>query len=165
MPSPKSKKRSSSTSVAQLSAGSGVRRGDIKISDPIPVDSGYDGHPPSTTADISAMSSTPWQQDATWLRKSTLPELYHVRNASYGHERTQAGRASAGPSLMPSSISSAPSKGSLSRGKSSGGFRSTLKRMFGSKKGRLSENRKVYHRSVSTLPSRMCCLLFWSVGS
>ena len=153
MPSPKSKQRLSSTSLTHLSAGAAVRRGDIKISDPIPVDSGHDGHPPSTAADINAMSSMTWQPDATWPRKSTPPEMHHVRNASYGHERTEIGRASAEPSLIPSSISTAPSKTSLTPRKSSGGFKSALKRMFGSKRGRLSESRKDYHRSVSSLPS------------
>ena len=153
MPSPRSKQRSSSTSLAHLSAGAAVRRGEIKISDPIPIDSGYDGHPPSTAADINAMSSTTWQQDATWPRKSTPPEVQHVRNASYGHERSDVGRASAGPSLIPSSISTAPSKTSLTQRKTPSGFRSALKRMFGSKRGRLSESRKDYHRSVSSPPS------------
>ncbi len=152
MPSPKSKQRSSSASLAHLSAGVAVRRGDITISDPIPIDSGYDGHPPSTAADIDAMSSTTWQQDATWPRKSTPTEMHHIRNASYGHERNEIGRASAGPSLIPSSISTAPSKVSLTQRKPSSGFRSALKRMFGSKRERLSESRKDYHRSVSRLP-------------
>ena len=155
MPSPKSKKRSSSTSLARLSAGAAVRRGDIKISDPFPVDQGYDGHPPSTTVDINAMSSTSWQQDATWPRKSTPPEMHHVRNASYGHERNESSRVSAGPSLIPSSISREASKGSLTAKKSTGGFRSALKRMFGSKRGRQSmfETRRDYHRSVSGFPN------------
>lgn len=154
MPSPKSKKRSSSTSLARLSAGAAVRRGDIKISDPIPVDQGYDGHPPSTAADIRTMSVSAWQQDGTWPRKSTPPETHHIRNASYGQERTDIGRASVGPSLIPSSISTAPSKASLAPRKSSGGFRSVLKRMFGSKRGRvpISDSRKDYHRSVSGFP-------------
>lgn len=153
MPSPKSKQRSSSASLAHLSAGAAVRRGDIKISDPIPVDSGYDGHPPSTAADIRTMSVTAWQQDGTWPRKSNPPEMHHVRNVSYGHERNDVGRASAGPSLIPSSISTAPSKGSLAPRNSSGGFRSALKRMFGSKRGRvpISDSRRDYHRSVSGL--------------
>src|ERR1700759_13790 len=146
MPSPKSKQRASSTSLAHLSAGAAVRRGDIKVSDPIPVDQGYDGHPPSTAADLRGMSVTAWQQDATWPRKSPPPEMHHIRNASYGHERNAVGRASAGPSLIPSSISTTPSKGSLTPRKSSGGFRSALKRMFGSKKGRtpMSDSRKDY---------------------
>ena len=148
MPSPNSKQRSSSNSLAHLSTGAAVRRGDITISDPIPVD---DSRLSPTMADVNAMTATSWAQDSTWLRKSTPPELNHVRNASYGHERSQATRASAGPSLNPSSISTAPSKGSLAPRKSTGGFRSALKRMFGSKRGRLSESQKEYHRSVSHL--------------
>ena len=152
MPSPNSRQRSSSTSLTHLSAGAAVRRGDIKISDPIPIDLGHDGHPPSTAVDITAMSSTAWQQDGTWPRKSTPPEMQHARNASYGHERIDVGRASAGPSLIPSSISTAPSKTSLTQRKPSSGIRSALKRMFGSKRSRLPESRKDYHRSVSNLP-------------
>ena len=165
MPSPKSKHRSSSTSLAHLSTGAAVRRGEIKISDPIPVDSGYDGQLPSTTADINAMSTTAWPQDATWPRKSTPPELNHIRNASYGHDRTDfASRVSAGPSLIPSSISTAPSKGSLTPRKSTGGFRSALKRMFGSKRGRLTETRKDAHRSVSECPIPLARPLPWVIG-
>lgn len=150
MPSPKSKQRSSSTSLAHLSTGAAVRRGEITISDPMPVDQGRDGHPPSTSAGISAMTATTRQQDATWPRKSTPPETTHMRNASHGQERYELGRASAGPSLIPSSISTAASKSSLSAPrKSSGGFRTALKRMFGSKKGRQMDTRKEYHRSVS----------------
>jgi hypothetical protein len=127
-----------------------VRRGDITISDPIPIDQGQDGHPPSTTAGMNAMTATSWQQDGTWPRKSTPPEMAHIRNASYGQERANVGRASAGPSLIPSSVSTTASKSSLAMPrKSSGGFRTALKRMFGSKRGRSMENRKEYHRSVS----------------
>ncbi len=160
MPSPNYKNRSSTASAARLSTGAAVRRGDIKISDPIPVDQGFDGHPPSTSADISTMSSTPWQQEDTWPRKSTPPESYHIRNASHGYEYDEALRASAGPSLIPSSISTASSKTSLTAKKSTGGFRSALRRMFGSKRGRVSESRKDYLYSVSSLPAHdasSCC--------
>jgi hypothetical protein len=161
MPSPKSKQRSSSTSLAHLGTGAAVRRGDITISDPIPIDQGQDGHPPSTTAGMNAMTTTSWQQDGTWPRKSTTPpEMAHVRNASYGQERTNVGRASAGPSLIPSSVSTTASKSSLAMPrKSSGGFRTALKRMFGSKRGRSVETRKEYHRSVSDLPIKWFLLL------
>ena len=89
-------------------------------------------------------------QNSDWPIKPEAGNMQPGRHFSTGNlEPGNAGRASVGPSLIPSSISTAPSKGSI-RQKKQGGFRATLRRMFGSKKGRASmgDQKKDYHRSV-----------------
>lgn len=82
--------------------------------------------------------------------KNSAPDMQRGRHFSTGNlEPMGAGRASVGPSLIPSSISTGASKGSI-RQKKQNGFRATLRRMFGSKKGHpppLDDPRKDYHRS------------------
>jgi chemotaxis protein histidine kinase CheA len=134
MPSPnQTSRRSGSMSLANT--GAALRRGDLKISDPIPFDEGgmvFNG--PSTVPPSSYHLQT---NDATWPRKSASMHDAHGRHVS---EVQDFGvRASAGPSLLQSSMSSIPSKGSLNQRKQ-GGLRAALKRMFSSKK----------HRSVPT---------------
>lgn len=136
MPSPKSQSRYSNGSLLRSSTGAAIRRGDIKISDPIPYD--QDAQP------VAA------RQNSDWPIKPEAANMPQGRHFSTGNlEPGDAGRASMGPSLLPSSISTAPSKASISQKKDSG-FRATLRRMFGSKKGRASmgDQRKDYHRSV-----------------
>ena len=150
MPSPKIRQRQSIASLSNPNAGTALRRGDLKISDPIPFDTGLTGYPPSTTNGMTALTSAK-QQDGIRPRKTSPPELQHAKTTSISHaERYDIGRASAGPSLVPSSLSTGPSKNSLSQRKSSG-FRATLKRMFSSKKARSSfdQHRATFHQSVS----------------
>ena len=151
MPSPpqSQQRRSSASASHSNSPGSAIRRGDLKISDPIPFTNGTNGYPTPTTHDMTTLPSTK-QPDGTWPRKaSPTTDMQHVRTMSTGHGDVYAvGRASVGPSLVPSSLSTGPSKHSLSQKKPSG-FRATLRRMFSSKRGRtsLGGNRYDYHRS------------------
>lgn len=97
------------------------------------------------------------RHNSDWPIRNTAPTMQRGRHFSTGNiEPGDAGRASMGPSLIPSSISTAPSKGSMSQKKQTG-FRATLRRMFGSKKGRASmdDQRKEYHRSVCCGPHQM----------
>lgn len=136
MPSPPDQSRDSNGSLLRSSTGAAIRRGDIKISDPIPYD--QDVQPVAT------------RHNSDWPIKPEAGNMQQGRHFSTGNlEPGNAGRASVGASLIPSSISTIPSKGSISQKKQSG-FRATLRRMFGSKKGRASmdDHRKQYHRSV-----------------
>lgn len=136
MPSPPEQSRNSNGSLLRSSTGAAIRRGDIKISDPIPYD--QDAQPAVT------------RHNGDWPIKPEAGNMQQGRHFSTGNlEPGNAGRASVGPSLIPSSISTVPSKGSISQKKQSG-FRATLRRVFGSKKGRgsVDDHRKEYHRSV-----------------
>ena len=150
MHSPQIRQRNSSGSATHTnSSGAAIRRGELKISEPIPFNAGVNGYSGLTSNDMNKFPSTK-QPDGTWPRKaSPMTDMQHVPTTSTGHGDFYAvGRASAGPSLVPSSLSTGPSKNSLSQKKPSG-FRATLRRMFSSKRGRssLSENRYGYHRS------------------
>ncbi|OAP55428.1 hypothetical protein AYL99_10401 [Fonsecaea erecta] len=136
MPSPNHKAKGSG-SLSLASTGAALRRGDLKISDPIPFDESgvFSG---TSTVPPTRYPSGQRQQDTTWPRASTATQDAHVRHVSDVPPQPRA-RTSAGPSLIPSSMSSIPSKASLHQKRPSG-LRATLKRMFSSKK----------HRSVPT---------------
>jgi chemotaxis protein histidine kinase CheA len=120
--------------------GAAVRRGELTISEPIPFsEDGATFTGPRTVP--PGYPSTPQTTDATWPRNRTPTQDLHVRHVSELHPQLGA-RTSAGPSLLQSSMSSIPSKGSLAQ-KRPGGIRAALKRMFSSKK----------HRSVPTDPT------------
>ena len=162
MPSPSQKARSSTASLGRSSsAGAALKRGDMKISDPIPIPRVSDDAFDSTYANgkLDYASTTLYNQlDGTWPRKiaSTAP---HVRAWSNGATisakqddmNLSKSRTSMGPSI---SLSSAPSKGSLSKRKNSG-FRLMIRRMFGSKRHRetLSPAPDMRAQSVSHLSS------------
>lgn len=131
MPSPNHRTRAS---LGTPSTGAALRRGEVKISDPIPFDSNdyYAAYNPSTP---SKYPSGLRVDDSTWPRKSSPGPEFHYRHASTGNVPSSTARVSAGPSLMPSSMSSIPSKASLNQ-KKQGGFRAALKRMFSSKRHR-----------------------------
>ena len=145
MPSPTHRPTQSLTSSGPRdSKGAAIRRGDLKISDPIQFPHDVN-HGPSQHFAIATLSnpttmSTP-QLDGTWPRKSVSP-TFHTRTRSNGGNEPQSQRAasynatsriSAGPSMLNGAPSSAPSKGSLSKQKDSG-FRAKLRRMFGSRR-------------------------------
>lgn len=131
MPSPNHRTRAS---LGTPGTGAALRRGEVKISDPIPFDTNdyYTAYNPVTP---SKYPSGLRVDDSTWPRKSSPGTEFHYRHASTGNVPSNTARASAGPSLMPSSMSSIPSKASLNQKKQSG-FRAALKRMFSSKKHR-----------------------------
>ncbi|KAK5062951.1 hypothetical protein LTR84_005027 [Exophiala bonariae] len=131
MPSPNHRTRAS---LGAPATGAALRRGEVKISDPIPFDTNdyYTTYNPVTP---SKYPSGLRVDDSTWPRKSNPGAEFHYRHASTGNVPSSTARASMGPSLMPSSMSSVPSKASLSQRKQ-GGFRAALKRMFSSKRHR-----------------------------
>ena len=152
MPSPKHHKRSS-TASQHSATGAAIRRGDIKISDPIPIETGFTGPPPAFDMSSLAPDAHPQETSRSSRKVSPSESQLRARNISTGQgEMIQVLRASAGPSLVPSSVSVHPSKTSLTQRKNSG-IRATLKRMFGSvsKRNRTSFiDRKEYHQSVSS---------------
>lgn len=141
MSSPPRQSRYSNGSLLRSSTtGGAIRRGEIKISDPIPHD--------------QDQSTTTYRPNSEWPIKTATADNQRGRHYSTGYLGPgDPTRASMGPSLVPSSMSSAPSKESISRQKPTG-FRATLRRMFGSKRGRpsIAEDGGPYHPSV--------CLLF-----
>lgn len=72
--------------------------------------------------------------DTMWPRQNTPLHDFHMRHVSDVPART-ANRTSMGPSSIPQSMSSIPSKDSLNQ-KRPAGFRAVLKRMFSSKRHR-----------------------------
>jgi hypothetical protein len=147
MPSPKNRNRISSASQ-HSTTGAAIRRGDLKISDPIPFDQPFANTPSPPGLGRVATLRLP---DGTWTRKPSPPGMQQPRNVSIGQgEVNGISRQSAGPSLVPSSLSTEPSKGSLTLQKKNSGLRATLRRMFSSKRGRPSlSDRKTAHQSVS----------------
>lgn len=137
MPSPQDQSRYSNGSLLRSSTGAAIRRGDIKISDPIPY----------TNQDIN---TTTYRPNSDWPIKSNTADTQRGRHFSTGNlDSGDAGRASMGPSLVTSTMSSTPSRESGSQKKTTG-FRATIRRMFGSKRGRPSfeDDRSHYYRSV-----------------
>lgn len=158
MPSPSQGKRISSTSVSRNSAAA-IRRGEVKISDPIPLprDNSIQFDQDTTTQQRFATAAT----DGTWPRRSTPPEA-DVRPGSVDGQRDASqlalNRESAGHSVLLSTMSS---KNSLKQRKS-GGFRATIRSLFGSKRHRSSlSNDRSYHISVRDQD----CLLVFSLLS
>lgn len=147
MPSPSHGKRISSTSVGRHSAAA-LRRGEIKISDPIPLPRDTLDSPLQSDQETSNQRFLISATDGTWPRRSTPPEA-GARPGSAGGRRDTSqvviNRESAGHSAILSSMSS---KNSLKQRKTSG-FRATIRSLFGSKRHRstLSSDRS-YHISV-----------------
>ena len=147
MPSPSHGKRVSSTSVGRHSAAA-LRRGEIKISDPIPLPRDTLDSPLQSDQETSNQRFLTSATDGTWPRRSTPTEA-GARPGSAGGRRDASqvaiNRESAGHSANLSSMSS---KNSLKQRKT-GGFRATIRSLFGSKRHRsmLSSDRS-YHISV-----------------
>lgn len=113
MPSPNYTSRASTVPPSHVnSAEAAFRPDDLRISRPIEILRESNG------GLNQQLSTRLMSVDGTWPRKGA--------NAT--------SRASAGPSMLNDSLSSGPSRGSLS--KKNGGFRATIRRMFGSKRHR-----------------------------
>ena len=121
-----------------------IRRGDLKISEPIQlpreVNHGTSQQFPDGNQSKPTTGSTP-QLEGTWPRKTVSPG-FHTRIKSNGDNERQSqrgashnaiSRISAGPSVFNGSLANAPSKGSLSKQKD-GGLKAKIRRMFGSKR-------------------------------
>ncbi|KIV97471.1 hypothetical protein PV10_01222 [Exophiala mesophila] len=137
MPSPNHR---SSRSLSLAGTGAALRRGDISISDPIPQDPDEAYVGTEMVAHTRYLSAPP-ANDPSWTPKTDAAQWdSHYRHVSAGNAVSNpSARVSTGPSLMPSSMSSAPSKSSLTPKKASG-FRATIKRMFSSKRHRSVPN-------------------------
>ncbi|KAK6385877.1 uncharacterized protein PV06_07188 [Exophiala oligosperma] len=131
MPSPNHRSRAS---LASTSTGAAIRRGDLKISDPIPFNESRDMFTTSASVPSPGPASAYQSNDTTWQHQNLPPQEYHHRHVSEVPINMTL-RNSAGPSLIPSSMSSVPSKSSMSQ-KKPGGLRATLKRMFTGRKHR-----------------------------
>lgn len=126
------------------SKGTAIRRGDLKISDPIqlPAEPSHAIRQPFTAKTPTKATTTPnLPLEGTWPRKSASPGL-HSRTRSNGADELQkphgrssnsTSRTSAGPSMLNGYSPTSPSKGSLRKQKD-GKFRSKLRRMFGSRR-------------------------------
>jgi len=164
MPSPGHRPRSSSASLAR--ATHALRKGDISISDPIPSSFTWTVSSPSGRSDQYQDRPLIQQVDGTWPRQSAG---VHSPNLSTSQPMMYDSRCvSMGPSIVPSNMSTAPSKTSLNASqKKTGGLRATIRRMFGSKKNRasISEHRRDYYRSVSYFPKPAAGLISCSALS
>jgi hypothetical protein len=126
------------------SKGAAIRRGDLKISDPIQLPHGV-SHGISQQSTLGTPSNpvtpcTPPLED-TWPTKSVSPAS-HTRTRSNGANESQGqhaassnviSRISAAPSAFNGGFPSTPSKESLNKQKD-GGFRAKIRRMFGSRR-------------------------------
>ncbi|KIW13913.1 hypothetical protein PV08_06694 [Exophiala spinifera] len=129
MPSPNHRPRAS---LASTSTGAAIRRGDLKISDPIPFSESRDMFTSSASVPSPGFASAYRPNDTTWPHQSPPPREYHNRHVSEVPVNMTL-RNSAGPSLIPSSMSSVPSKSSMSQ-KKPRGLRAALMRMFKGRK-------------------------------
>ncbi|EXJ83234.1 hypothetical protein A1O1_06853 [Capronia coronata CBS 617.96] len=115
-------------------AGAALRRGDIKISEPLPFEGSADTSYRPRYATQSFHSSGHRPYEASWQSKIPSAQDPHIRHAS-DTQAYAATRGSSGPSSLPRSMSTIPAKASLDQ-KRSGGIRAALKRMFSSKRHR-----------------------------
>jgi hypothetical protein len=140
------------------SRGAAIRRGDLKISDPIrlPPDFSHGISQQLTMGTLSNPTTTPAPPpEGTWPRKSVSPG-FHSKTRSSGANEPQkqrgaspnaTSRTSAGALMLNGYLPSGPSKASLSKQKE-GGFRAKIRRMFGSQRLRertISNGTEVHH--------------------
>ena len=123
-PNSKSRSRTTSLTLNRASTGDALRRGDIKISEPIPIPREADGFGPQTL---------PHKPTDSWPRgpPGNTEDFVQGNGAHHSHHASDS-RISAYNTTA--SLSTNPSKTSLN--KQRGGFRATIKRIFGSKKNR-----------------------------
>jgi hypothetical protein len=145
MSSPAHRPPSSVTSPGRIdSKGAAIRRGELKISDPIqlPHEAGQGISKHFTTGTLSNPVTilTP-PLEGTWPRKSVSPG-FHKRTRSNGGYEPQShrgassnatSRISGGPSMLNGPLAGAPPRASLNKQKD-GGFRAKIRRMFGSRR-------------------------------
>lgn len=145
MPSPVHKPRSAVTSPGSIdSKGAAIRRGDLKISEPIqlPHNSNHglsQQYATETPSNATTTSNPPLE--GAWPKKSVSPG-FHSRTRSNGANEPQkprgalskaTSRGSAGPSMVNGYSPNGPSKTSPSKQKI-GGFKAKICRIFGSRR-------------------------------
>lgn len=137
----------------RASTGLAIRRGDIKISDPIP--SSYVHHGPEMDFangqvvlinDDSGSCFGKNGLSASHGRSGSAPLSSHPAHAAKFTER-----ASLGPSLSVGNMASVPSKDSVSQ-KRDGGLRASIKRMFSKKNNAATVQKRDGHHSVCIRP-------------
>lgn len=146
----------------RASTGLAIRRGDLKISDPIPSSYVHNG------AEMDGMyeQPTPRLEGATgWPRKNGADTSVRNDGSSQPvHVSRFTERTSLGPSLAASNMSSTQSKDSLQRRNT--GLRATIKRMFSSKKERSTAlQKRSASQSVSSRPKVGTLVLIYCTGS
>lgn len=116
----------------RASTGLAIRRGEIKISDPIPSSYVHNG----AEMDRAYEQPTP-RLEGTLPRGSVAAAVHGMSDTSNqpAHVSRFTERTSLGPSLAASNMSSTPSKDSATL-KKSAGLRASIRRMFSSKKDR-----------------------------
>ena len=121
--------------------GAALRRGELKISDPMPCGSGGSDESTLRNGRIGVEASMISSTESVWPRKTTTSpgrsrsSTYHDPTDQRTMDDSPTARLSLGPSTLNQSMSSAPSRGSLSKRKD-GGFRATLRKIFGPKRQR-----------------------------
>lgn len=126
----------------RASTGSAIRRGELKISDPIPIAS---AHLSAATQENPPFERTHSRKAGTWSGG-----LSHGRSVSASPLVTdEVGRNSSGPVSMQSPPSSTPLKSSVSK-KRETGLRATLKRMLSSRRGSAGKLSQSAARYAST---------------
>ena len=135
MPSPSHRKQTSTSSAhGSNTSPAAIRRGDINISSPMLQDA--DSANRHTVHDLSpSLGPRSACKDGTWPRKSMPPRMSKVNRSAEHHEPLNhlSSYNTTARVSTPLSLSSAPSKRSISRRKT-GGFRATMRRIFGNKK-------------------------------
>jgi hypothetical protein len=159
MPARTYRPRSSITSLGRMdSKGAAIRRGDLKISDPVqlPHDVGPGINEQLNVGTLSNPTETSTPQLGEACPRKSVPPSLHTRTRSNGGPEPQSqlsaphhatSRVSEVPSMLNGSLARPPSKGSLKKQKD-GGLRAKISRMFGSKRLRettLSTCTEVHH--------------------
>lgn len=136
----------------RASTGLAIRRGDVKISEPIPSSYIHNGaemdgitERPSLNGGIGGLGS--WSGKTTPVashgRSGSAPLASHTAHISRFTERT-----SSGPSISPSNMIPVPPSEPISHKKDSG-LRASLKRMFSKKAHSTTIQKRGAHNSVS----------------
>lgn len=132
MPSP-SRHLSTDELSHRASTGLAIRRGEVKISDPIPSSYRHNGAEMDTGA-YEERQSTP-RPAGTWSGKSSGTHITGKNDGTQpnAHVSRFTERTSLGPSIAISNMSSTGSKESTPQRRNAG-LRATIRRMFSSKK-------------------------------
>lgn len=143
----------------RASTGLAIRRGDVKISEPIP--SSYVHHGPEMDFANGQVVLVDHDSGSCFAKNGLSAS--HGRSGSAplsshpAHVAKFAERASLGPSLATSNMASAPANDSLSQ-KRDGGLRASIKRMFSKKSHVTTTQKREAHHSVCTRSCPVCCL-------
>ena len=140
----------------RASTGLAIRRGEIKISEPVPSSYIHNG----AEMDAGAYEQPTPKLEGTWSRRSGAG-MIHGRNGSSSHSKHASRfteRTSLGPSLATSNMSTTPSKESTMTSKKATGLRASIKRMFSSKR---EKNENPQPHSVSSVTDPCFHTLMW----